>query len=324
MEAVSRASPLVSVPVPDSAASRENPQPLTASSRTVSTARASSTRRRDASRRVSAAMVRTVLVVVTARPPSRRPQDAEQALLQADPCGLDGVHPGAEADQVVHQGGDGRPVVVGRQRHREPVAGPLDGRRSPRAAPRPHGDTSVRCSRTSRWPSSSASVPDAATRPRSRMTTRSQTRSTSPIRWEFNSTATPRDRSASTMSRTSTRPSGSSALVGSSRTTRSGPVTSATASPRRCCMPLEKPPTRSPARSARPDEGQALALLPLRARRSRTGGRGGSPPRRRSATAGSGTARAGSRRGRGRPGRRPVARGASPRRRRAGPGRAAS
>ncbi len=110
----------------------------------------------------------------------------------------------------------------------------------------------VRCSRSSRWPSSSASVPDAATRPRSRMTTRSQTRSTSPIRWELSSTATPCERSDSTRSRTSARPSGSSALVGSSSTTSSGRATSATARPSRCCMPLEKPPSRSPARSASP------------------------------------------------------------------------
>ena len=52
--------------------------------------------------------------------------------------------------------------------------------------------------------------------------------------------------------RTSWRPTGSSALVGSSKMTRSGSPTSATASPRRCCMPLEKVPTLSSRRSARP------------------------------------------------------------------------
>ncbi len=137
MEAVSRASPLVSVLPPDSAARRENPQPLSASSTTVSTARASSTRRRDASRRVSAAMVSTVRAVVTARLPTGRgavTQDAEQALLQADPRrarprapvrrGRPGRAPGRE-----------RPFRRRRpERHGEPVAGPLDlaGRGQPR------------------------------------------------------------------------------------------------------------------------------------------------------------------------------------------------
>ena len=201
-------------------------------------------------------MVSTVrTVVVTGPPPAcssgAGAQDAEQALLQADPPRLDGVHPGTEARPGRDQVGHGGPVVVGGQRHGEPVAVALG---LPRGASRASagGDRSVSCSRSSRWPSSSARVPDAATRPRSRMTTRSQTRSTSPIRCELSSTATPRLRRSSTMSRTSTRPSGSSALVGSSSTTSSGRATRATASPRRCCMPLEKPPTRSPARSARP------------------------------------------------------------------------
>jgi hypothetical protein len=88
--------------------------------------------------------------------------------------------------------------------------------------------------------------------PRSRMTTRSHTRSTSPMRWEFSSTATPRAFSDRTMSRTSTRPSGSSALVGSSSTTSSGGRRARPASPRRCCIPLEKPPTRSAVRAPRP------------------------------------------------------------------------
>lgn len=52
--------------------------------------------------------------------------------------------------------------------------------------------------------------------------------------------------------RTSARPVGSSAEVGSSRSNRRGQPTRATANPRRCCIPLEKLPTLSPALSARP------------------------------------------------------------------------
>ena len=112
--------------------------------------------------------------------------------------------------------------------------------------------TSSSRSLSSCWPSSSARVPAAATAPWSRITTRSQTRSTSPIRWELSRTATPRCFSERTRSRTSARPTGSSALVGSSRITSSGRATSATASPSRCCIPLEKPPTRSSSRPASP------------------------------------------------------------------------
>ena len=70
--------------------------------------------------------------------------------------------------------------------------------------------------------------------------------------------------------------------------------------------------------------GPGSPAAPPRSRRSRTAGRAGRAPRPRSATAGTGRAPAGSRRGPARPGRRRAGRAASPRRRPGAPGRAAS
>ena len=103
----------------------------------MSTARASSTRRRDASRRVSAAMVSTVRVVVTAlsRPcaaPSRRmPSRRSSRLIRA---GSTACTRTPRATRSRTRSGTAVAVVVGRQRHGERVAGPLDrpGRRQPR------------------------------------------------------------------------------------------------------------------------------------------------------------------------------------------------
>ena len=69
--------------------------------------------------------------------------------------------------------------------------------------------------------------------------TRSHTSSTSLRRCELRRTATPRCRSSSSSWRTVRRPAGSSALVGSSRSRRSGVPISAWAIPSRCCMPLD-------------------------------------------------------------------------------------
>ena len=90
------------------------------------------------------------------------------------------------------------------------------------------------------------------TRPWLTIATRSHSRSTSPRRCELRKTAEPRSRASRMIARTSSRPTGSRADVGSSRITRAGSPSSAAASPRRCCMPFEKPPVRSSARSARP------------------------------------------------------------------------
>ncbi len=95
--------------------------------------------------------------------------------------------------------------------------------------------------RTRRWRSASrsASGPSATTRPWSRMTTRSQTRSTSVSRWEFRKMVVPRSRRSWSRWRISSRPTGSRAEVGSSRKMTAGSPSSATARPRRCCMPFE-------------------------------------------------------------------------------------
>ena len=77
--------------------------------------------------------------------------------------------------------------------------------------------------------------------------------STSVSRCELRMTVAPRSRAARTMARTSVRPIGSSAEVGSSRRIRSGSPSSATPRPSRCCMPFEKPATGSPARSGQAD-----------------------------------------------------------------------
>src|SRR6266511_5826961 len=92
-------------------------------------------------------------------------------------------------------------------------------------------------------PATSAIEPWVRTRPACTITTRSQTRSTSPSRWVETSTSissSPRTRSM--RSSMSSRPCGSMPSVGSSRSRRRGSWTSATASLTRCCMPVEKPP----------------------------------------------------------------------------------
>ena len=62
------------------------------------------------------------------------------------------------------------------------------------------------------------------------------------------------------MRRTSCRPTGSSAEVGSSSTTSSGRPSSATPSPRRCCIPFENVSVRSSARSVRPTSSSASRI----------------------------------------------------------------
>ena len=75
-------------------------------------------------------------------------------------------------------------------------------------------------------------------RPRSRIATRSQTRSTSDRTWvEMTTVVSPRSPAIS--SRTSRRPSGSSELTGSSRNTIAGRWSSAWAIPSRCRIPPE-------------------------------------------------------------------------------------
>ena len=77
----------------------------------------------------------------------------------------------------------------------------------------------------------------------------------------MSSTATPRAFSDSTRSRTSTRPSGSSALVGSSRTTSSGRATRATARPEPLLHALGEAADPVAGAVGQADQGQALAPL---------------------------------------------------------------
>jgi hypothetical protein len=55
------------------------------------------------------------------------------------------------------------------------------------------------------------------------------------------------------------RPAGSSALVGSSSTSRGGAPTRAWATPSRCCIPLDIAPTRTAAASASPTSSSSSA-----------------------------------------------------------------
>src|SRR5262249_50170759 len=105
---------------------------------------------------------------------------------------------------------------------------------------------------TPRGVARSAGVPAATTRPASKIATRSQTSSTSLSRCEFSRTETPRRRSSSSNVRTVRRPTGSSALVGSSRRSSCGFPTSACAMPRRCCIPFDISSTCLLRASARP------------------------------------------------------------------------
>ena len=176
-------------------------------------------------------MVRTVRTVTGGPPPARRMASSRSSRLTwpgstectRTPSPTRSATRSGTTSSATRPPASASLLEVGRQDHRPDLAlvRHLAVPRQPCVAPTT--PTPSRRSCTSRRPSSSASDPDAATRPRSRITTRSQTRSTSPMRCELSSTATPRALSESTMSRTSARPSGSSALVGSSRTTRSGP-----------------------------------------------------------------------------------------------------
>ena len=136
--------------------------------------------------------------------------------------------------------------------------------RSRRPARRPRSRSRRRAVR---W--SSAGVPRATIRPRVRMATRSQTSSTSLSRCELSTTATPRSRSSPSRSRTMRRPTGSSALVGSSSISSFGSPTSAWAIPSRCCMPFDIAPTLVSRASASPTSSSSSARSPRPASRAR-------------------------------------------------------
>ena len=304
-EATSRASPLVSVPeVGVQAASFEKPQALSASSTTVSTSERPQHPRRRASRRVSPATVsaghRTAASVAVSW--LLVPQDAEQPLLEADPARLDGVHPHAERRPGRAPGrapsspssSAGSATVnqspLARQPRRRRPAAPRRRRRRRSAAAAPRaGRAARRACRT------------AATRPWSRMTTRSQTRSTSPIRCELSSTATPRALQ---------RQHDVADVDPAERVQRAGrlvqddelrPGDQRDGQPEPLLHALGEAADPVAGAVGQADQRQALALLGAGHPRRRPAGRAGPAPRPRSARAGSGRARAGSRPGAPRP-----------------------
>ena len=142
------------------------------------------------------------------------------------------------------------PPPRGRPRSREPRRGGRPGRRARRRRSRPPPRAGA--------PAGPA-CPPATMRPASRIATRSQTSSTSLSRCELSSTATPRPRSSVSRSRTMRRPTGSSALVGSSRSRSRGDPTSACAIPSRCCIPLDIAPTLTSRASASPTSSSSSA-----------------------------------------------------------------
>ena len=87
--------------------------------------------------------------------------------------------------------------------------------------------------------SASSTVPVQATRPSRMMAMRVQSSCTSLRMCELKSTVFPRSCRSWMMRLTSTRPTGSSPVMGSSSSTSSGSLISAWAMPTRCSMPLE-------------------------------------------------------------------------------------
>ena len=141
-------------------------------------------------------------------------------------------------------------------------------------------------------------MPLATTRPRFTTATRSQTSSTSDSRCEFRKTVTPRSRAARMIWRTSVRPTGSRADVGSSRKTSSGRAEQGGAQPEPLLHPLRERPDRIVRPVGQADGLERRVDLGHLPRRSPAGGparHGAGGPRGRAATTGSGTARAGSR-----------------------------
>ena len=184
----------------------------------------------------------------TARPCIRpRPDEAKEHVLERRPCTLEGGQPDARRDDdrraarreatsasvtdtirpaavrlhAIHPGQSAEAIG---QRARPPRPG-----RAPGRAGRAAGRTA---------PAASSSGPSVTSRPWSRIPTRSQIRSTSARTWVEKMIVARSRRSAMSASR-SRRPSGSSELTGSSRTSRLGSATSAWAIPSRWRIPPE-------------------------------------------------------------------------------------
>ena len=192
-------------------------EPTSATDTIVRPASSQMIRRRTSSRTVSRAMT----IIGRLRTGSRAAASAdelEEARLERAATGLDGMDPAAGRDDRGDEVGD--PVgASGRKVSHSPSSSSGPSRAS---AARAGPSRSVTRIRTPSPATTSSSEPAATTRPWSTMTTRSQTRSTSVSRCELRMTVAPRSRAARTISRTSVRPTGSSAEVGSSSRTRSG------------------------------------------------------------------------------------------------------
>ena len=231
--------------------SRSKPQALRPTIVTVIAANAASSRRRTASRTVSPAIASVRRISVRAArgsaprgsgAPGRRPRPARRARRapRRDRQPRRARSPRRRATRRRGAMSPKRPIAL----HHPSV--------------RP-----VTFTRTRVWrPSSSPSVPVASARPLSITATRSQTCSASSSRWVLRNTVAPRSRSPRTIVLTSWRPTGSSALVGSSSMISAGSPSSATPSPRRCCIPFENVPTRSSPRSASPTVSSAASICP--------------------------------------------------------------
>ena len=210
-------------------------------------------------------------------------EQPEEALLERRPSRLHGVDLSAGGD-------DRRPRAPGSASARSGGSSAIHRRRSAgrtgRGRPAPPGRARSRRTRTASSPSSSSSVPAATTRPASTIATRSHTSSTSDRRCEFRKTVVPRSRAARMIRRTSARPTGSSADVGSSRrrapACRAGrrPGRAAAACPSRTCRPGRRParrdrPSRARSRSRSVRSGRPIpARSQWRARTSRARSQG--------------------------------------------------
>ena len=100
----------------------------------------------------------------------------------------------------------------------------------------PTGRNRIRCS-LPELVISAVGVSSATIRPRSRIATRSQSSSTSSIRWLTSTTVTPLSRTRRTRSQVCRRAAGSRPVVISSKNTSSGRPSRASARNSRCCWP---------------------------------------------------------------------------------------
>jgi hypothetical protein len=142
------------------------------------------------------------------------PQDPQQPLLQGDPRRLDCVHPDTQRGEVVHEVGDGRPLIVGQRHVNQSSVRATSGHHQPGFGSWRHlGQVQSELAPSQQLGKGARGggpppvedddpVADALDLP---------------IGWEFEEHGDAALLRSSTTSRTSARPSGSKALVGSSQ-----------------------------------------------------------------------------------------------------------